>query len=279
MKLCGLIGDPVEHSLSPVMQNAAFQHLGLDATYALWPTVAPEVSERIASLRSSNVLGANVTVPHKQLAMPECDDVSDTARLIGAVNTIINESGRLRGDNTDAYGFMASVKAAGLRDGRQATALVLGAGGAARAVIVGLQQLEFRRILLVNRTAGKARELADELGGGDVLAVDWESLDDSLPESTLIVNATSLGWHDGEMPISPEQVLLVSRDALVFDLTYRETDLLREAKSRGLSTVDGLEMLVRQGARSFSMWTGKEAPVDVMRRAVQAEQARRAGSR
>lgn len=259
------------------MQNAAFAHYGLTTTYALWQTDAADIPERITSLRAENVAGANVTVPHKQLVMPHCDEISDTAARIGAVNTIINASGTLRGDNTDADGFVASVQSAGLRDGADATALVMGAGGAARAVIVGLQQLGFPRILLANRTGDKARALAAELGDGDVTPTAWESLDDDLPEATLVVNATSLGWHDGEMPLTLEQLAQVQGAALLFDLTYRETDLLRAAKSRGLSTVDGLEMLVRQGARSFSMWTGKDAPVDVMRQAVQAEQARRAG--
>lgn len=277
MKRSGLIGDPVEHSLSPVMQNAAFRHLELDVAYELWLTTAAGVATRVASLRAADMLGANVTVPHKQRVMPSCDEISVTARRIGAVNTIINESGTLRGDNTDAYGFATSLQATGLADGRDATALVLGAGGAARAVIVGLQQLGFPRILLANRSGDKARALADALGGGDVFPTAWDSIDDDLPEASLIVNATSLGWHDGETPLAPEQVECIPGHALLFDLTYRETDLLRAAKARGLKTVDGLEMLVRQGARSFTLWTGREAPIDVMRHAVQAEQARRAG--
>lgn len=277
-RLCGLIGDPVEHSLSPVMQNAAFKHYGLAVTYALWQTDAADIAERVASLRAANVVGANVTVPHKQRVMPHCDTISDTAARIGAVNTIINSSGSLRGDNTDADGFVSSVTAAGLHDGRGGTALVMGAGGAARAVIVGLQHLGFPRILLANRSGDKAIVLAAELGDGDVDPISWESLDDDLPEATLIVNATSLGWHDGEMPLTPEQLSRLPGNALLFDLTYRETDLLRAAVERGLTTVDGLEMLVRQGARSFSMWTGQDAPIDVMRQAVQTEQARRAAT-
>jgi shikimate dehydrogenase len=276
MKQCGLIGDPVEHSLSPVMQNAAFRESQVDATYHLWQTDAKDIPSRIESLRDPDVLGANITVPHKQIVLPHCDDLTATARRIGAVNTIVNRSGTLLGDNTDAYGFGATVRGAGVESGRHGTALILGAGGAARAVIVALQQLGFPRILLANRTVERAQRLADELGGGDVLPVDWDSLDEDLPGATMLVNATSLGWHDGEMPMTPSQVARMPRRALVVDLTYRETDLLRAAKVRGIASVDGFDMLVHQGARSFSLWTGLDAPVSVMRRAVQTEQQLRA---
>lgn len=276
MKQCGLIGDPVDHSLSPVMQNAAFREAGVDASYHLWRTDAADVPSRVASLRADEALGANVTVPHKQRVLPLCDEITATARRIGAVNTIVNQSGKLLGDNTDAYGFLATVRGAGVEGGRHGTALVLGAGGAARAVIVALQQLGYPRILLANRSGDKARVLADALGGGEVFPVDWDSLDEDLPGSTLVVNATSLGWHAGETPLNPGQVSLIAHTALVVDLTYRDTDLLRTARLRGLATVDGLDMLVHQGARSFSLWTGQDAPVEMMRLAAQAEQIRRA---
>lgn len=276
MKQCGLIGDPVEHSLSPVMQNAAFREMQVDASYHLWQTDAKDIPSRLESIRNADVLGANVTVPHKQIVLPHCDELTSTARRIGAVNTIVNRAGTLLGDNTDAYGFAATVRGAGVEGGRHGTAMLLGAGGAARAVIVALQQLGFPRILLANRTVAKAQGLADELGGGDVLPVDWDSLDEDLPAVTMLVNATSLGWHDGEMPLTSAQVGCVPHRALVVDLTYRETDLLSAAKRRGIATVDGLDMLVHQGARSFSLWTNLDAPVGEMRRAVQAEQSRRA---
>jgi len=276
MKQCGLIGDPVKHSLSPVMQNAAFREMGVNASYYLWQTDAEDIPSRMVSFRSADFLGANVTVPHKQIVLPHCDDLTATAGRIGAVNTIVNRDGKLLGDNTDAYGFAATVRGVGVESGRHGTALILGAGGAARAVIVALQQLGFPRILLANRTVEKARRLADDLGGGDVLPVDWDTLDEDLPTATILINATSLGWHDGETPLSPAQVARVPRRALVVDLTYRETDLLRAAKLRGIATVDGLGMLVHQGARSFSLWTNLDAPVGEMRRAVQAEQSRRA---
>ena len=276
MQQSGVIGDPVGHSLSPVMQKAAFAAAGIDADYALWETKAADIPSRIASLRAPDVLGANVTVPHKQIVVSECDEISVTARRIGAVNTIINQHGRLRGENTDTYGFAASLRAAGINDGQQRTALLLGAGGAARAVIVALQELRFDRILLTNRTGDKARVLADELGGGEVFHISWESLADELSGASVVVNATSLGWHDGEMPLTQSQVDQISGNALVADLTYRETDLLRAAHSRDIAAIDGLDMLIHQGARGFTLWTGVEAPVDVMRDAVIAEQQRRA---
>lgn len=276
-KRSGLIGNPVDHSLSPVMQAAAFRATGIDGAYELWPTDDADVPARVASLRAPEMLGGNVTVPHKQRAMPEVDELSDTARRIGAVNTIINDNGRLLGDNTDAYGFAMTVRGTGIDITPASRALVLGAGGAARAVIVALQDLGFGTIEIANRTPERAKALAAELDvGGEVSAVLWGDLETRLPETDLLANATALGWHAGELPLDIARIGLLPGRATVVDLTYRDTDLLTIARKQGLVAVDGLDMLIHQGARAFQLWTGVAPPVDAMRDAVRAEQARRA---
>ncbi len=276
-KRAGLIGNPVDHSLSPVMQAAAFRATGIDGAYELWPTEDVDVPARVATLREPGTLGGNVTVPHKQRVMPEVDELSDTARRIGAVNTIVNRDGRLVGDNTDAHGFAMTVRDTGMTLSPASRALVLGAGGAARAVIVALQDLGFGTIEIANRTPDRAVKMAAELGRADrVDAVPWGDLETRLPQVDLLVNATALGWHAGELPLDISLIGLLPARATVVDLTYRDTDLLRIARKQDLTAVDGLDMLIHQGARAFEMWTGVAPPVDAMRDAVTAEQARRA---
>jgi shikimate dehydrogenase len=271
MKRAGVIGDPVDHSLSPCMQSAAMQEAGIDAKYSLWPTSLEELPARIASLRSLDVLGANVTVPHKQAVIDLVDGVTETARRIGAVNTIIPTADGLLGDNTDAYGFRASItEKIGMPLLR--TVVVLGAGGASRAVIVALQEMGAERIVITNRTDSRAATLAQEFG---VEMAPWEEVSEmALPETDLLVNATSLGWHD-ELPISQKDLARLPKSAVVMDLTYRNTALLQAAGAHGHAVIDGLGMLVHQGARAFQLWTGVSAPVEAMRAAVLAEQAKR----
>lgn len=271
MKRAGVIGDPVEHSLSPHMHNPALGARGVDAVYELWPTTLSGLPDRIASLRLLGMLGANVTVPHKQAVMPLLDHLTDTAQTVGAVNTIIPSPDGLVGDNTDAYGFRSSIEEKfGPIPIR--SAVVLGSGGASRAVIVALREMEVESIVIANRTDAHAAALAQEFGAE---MIPWgEVATEAFPDAALLVNATSLGWHD-EIPIPVDDLRGLPPDAIVMDLTYRETPLLREAAVRGLRGLDGLGMLVHQGARAFELWTGIEAPVDVMRSAVLAEQTRR----
>lgn len=255
----GLIGNPVEHSRSPKMHNAAFANLDMDHVYELWHTEDDEVGARVASIRDAKIAGANVTVPHKQAVMSHLDEISETARRIGAVNTIIPVGDRLIGDNTDAYGFAASIaeKYPGFSPQR---AVVLGAGGASRAVIVALQQMGAHEVLIANRTRSRADELAAELGAA---AIDWDALADTLPSTNFIVNTTSLGWHD-EIVIPAERIASLPANALAMDLTYRDTPFLQAAAAHDLLTLDGLGMLIHQGARSFQLWFDIEPPVDVM---------------
>ena len=255
----GLIGNPIAHSRSPRMHNAAFAALGMDHAYELWETEPDDLAERVATIRQSEILGSNVTVPFKEKVVSLVDEVSETSRRIGAVNTIIPRDGKLIGDNTDAYGYAASIRESypGYTPER---ALVLGAGGASRAVIVALQEMGAGEVIIVNRTLARAEELAAELGAS---AAGWETLPDLLPTASLVTNATALGWYD-ERVLDERLVAMLPQGAIVTDLTYANTLLLQDAAAHGLHTLDGLGMLVYQGVRSFELWFGITPPVDVM---------------
>lgn len=257
----GIIGDPVAHSISPAMQQPALDALGVNAVYERWQTSASDLPNRIASLRQWGMLGANVTVPHKQAVISLLDEVSPLAMQVGAVNTIVNNDGRLFGDNTDVYGF-----ATALLEVRPDTATrrvtLLGAGGAARGVAVALAQIGVPSITIANRNQERAQALCDDLGLTNLQAAPLTNA--LLGDTDILINATSLGWHSGEMPIDAQSLALLPADALVVDLTYRDTDLLDAARDRGLAVLDGLGMLVHQGARAFERFTGQTAPLDVM---------------
>jgi shikimate dehydrogenase len=273
----GVIGDPVAHSISPAMQQPALDALGIPATFELWHTPAAELPARIASLRGGDVFGANVTVPHKRAVMEHIDEISPLARRAGAVNVVVNRDGHLSGDNTDVHGFAVSLEEV-CPNARVRPALVLGAGGAARAVVLALEALGLPWIALANRNVERAKALADDLAPTPlhVIATDERSLAVELRRAAILVNATSLGWHRGETPLRLELLELLPRNALVADLTYRDTDLLVAARERGLATLDGLAMLVYQGAKALQLWTGRDAPVAVMMEAAQRARAARA---
>lgn len=272
----GVIGDPVAHSLSPALHQPALDQLGVPAIYERWHTLAADVPGRVESLRDPGVLGASVTVPHKMAVMALVDEVSPAARRAGAVNTIVNRGGTLFGDNTDIYGF--SVMILDALEGRvPSVALVLGAGGAARAVVLALEAAGVAEIVVANRDAERAARLAQELELTQVRSahLDDDLLERELPRAGLLVNATSLGWHAGETPIEHHRLDLLAAGTAVADLTYRDTDLLLAARTRALKTVDGLAMLVHQGARAFELWTGYPAPVETM---LEAARSAREGS-
>lgn len=276
----GLIGDPVAHSISPAIQTAALAASGIDATYELWQTPLAELAARVASLRAPDVLGANVTVPHKLAVMEYLDEVSEAATRAGAVNTIVHRAGRLYGDNTDIAGFATSLRAAipPPQNAKTLPALVLGAGGAARAVILALAEMGVTEITVANRSEARMAALASDLAGIGFrrLGMDEASVREALPGVGVVINATSLGWHPGETPLSLELLAALPEGATVVDLTYRDTDLLAAARARDLRTLDGLPMLVHQGARAFTLWTGVEAPVaEMLTAAAIARDARR----
>jgi shikimate dehydrogenase len=273
IKLAGVIGDPVAHSRSPAIHNAAFAHLGLRARYELWPTAAAGLGARVASLRAEHILGANVTLPHKVAVLDLLDRLDPEVSTIGAANTIIREAdGTLTGANTDAPAFLDSLREDGGYEPAGQTALILGASGAARAAAVALVGAGVARLYVVNRSLEKAEALL-----GDVLAAASSDpllfalspgdadLADALASAGLVVNATSLGWHGDEMPLPAE---LLPPGALIFDLVYRPTRLLQAAAERGARPLDGSGMLVRQAALAFERWTGQSAPLDVMRAAM-----------
>jgi shikimate dehydrogenase len=271
--LAGVIGDPVSHSRSPALHNAAFARLGIAVRYDLWPTPAAELPARIASLREPHMLGANVTLPHKIAVLPLLDRLDADAEAIGAVNTIVREAdGTLTGANTDAPAFLSSLREDGGYDPAGRSALILGASGAARAAAIALVGAGIARLVVANRTLERAEELlGDVLAGAEgdpqlfALALDDTALPELLAETTLIVNATSLGWRADETPLAAE---LIPAGALVYDMVYRSTRLLHEAATRGARTLDGAGMFVRQAALAFERWTDRPAPLDVMRAAL-----------
>ncbi|MGH2532026.1 MAG: shikimate dehydrogenase [Thermomicrobiales bacterium] len=273
----GLIGDPVAHSISPAMQQPALDALGIPATYELWQTPADDLARRLAFLRDPGTLGANVTVPHKLAVMEHLDDVSALARRAGAVNTIIATDGALTGDNTDVYGFATALTEV-CPDAASRGAVILGAGGAARAVVLALEQVGVTRIGIVNRNPDRAARLAAELRptAVDIVSSRRDNRHAALAGAEVLINATSLGWHPGDVPIEPESLDLLPANALVVDLTYRDTDLLRAARERGLPTLDGLSMLVHQGAKALELWTGRPPPVELMMAAAMRARAARA---
>ena len=261
----GLIGWPVEHSVSPAIHNAAFEALGLPWRYALIPTAPDRLEQELANLRSGGFRGANVTVPHKQSVIPYLDEISEAARAIGAVNTIVAEDGRLKGYNTDADGFWRALREVGYEPAGK-SALVLGAGGAARAVVYALARGGCR-VAIWNRRAERASSLALDMRRANVtLSVVARLSDLELAAVDLLVNTTPVGmWPHADASPWPE-ALPMPEHWLVFDLVYNpvETRLLAQAKAAGARAIGGLAMLVHQGALAFELWTGQSPPTDVM---------------
>jgi shikimate dehydrogenase len=269
-RLVALLGHPVAHSLSPRMHNAAFRSCGLDLVYVAFDVARERLSTAIAGLRALGAAGANVTVPHKESVIPFLDDLDDVARKIGAVNTIVEHGGRLIGSNTDMYGFLMSLELTWGRSPQGAACLVLGAGGAARAVVCGLIQGGAGSVAVFNRTPERAEQLCQAAGAwGDTVCepVVGERLLEAARQADLVVNATSAGLQDSVKGME-RLVDIFCKRHMVIDLVYarQRTNFLVAAEKRGASTADGSEMLVQQAALSFELWTGVPAPVDVMRR-------------
>ncbi len=276
MRLVGLIGYPVGHSRSPAMQQAAFDALGIPARYVLWETPPETLAERITSLRAPDVLGANVTIPHKTAVVPLLDALASGAlQAGGAVNTIVRGAdGRLTGHNTDVTGVLRVLDAHGAGDARQ-SALVLGAGGAARAAWAAARERGMAlRVAARHPSAAREALSALELSSAETIPLDApDELVKALAASSILINATSVGMGDPlASPLSAELLAHLPQSALVFDMVYApaETALLRAARARGLRVATGLEMLLEQGAAAFELWTGLPAPIDVMREALAA---------
>lgn len=262
-----IIGDPIQHSLSPGMQNAAFASAGLSCTYIAFRVRANELKESIESLRSINVSGFNITVPHKVEVMKYLDELDASARKATAVNTVNNIEGIFRGYNTDIDGFIEPLRKRHV-DLQGMRVLVLGAGGAARAVVVALaQEGGIARVIIANRDVRRASELA-RIGSGLGLKCETmplEKAQDVSAECDMIVNATTIGLGSEPSPVDHEHI---KKGSIVYDIVYRPivTDLIENAKYAQAIVVYGYEMLIEQGAKAFEIWTGLPAPREAMKK-------------
>ena len=272
-KIAGVIGWPVAHSLSPRLHGYWLQTLGIDGAYVPLPVAPENISDALRALPKLGFAGANVTVPHKEAALAAVDEVSEIANRIGAVNTLICKSdGTLYGDNTDAFGFIENLRA-GAPSWRpdSGRALVLGAGGAARAVITALIDAGVTEISLSNRTLARADDVAQYIGG-NVAVVPWEARDTAAEGVTLLVNTTTLGMT-GKAPLEMD-IRALADDAVVTDIVYAplQTPLLASAHARGLTTVDGLGMLLHQARPGFEAWFGvrPEVTADLRRHVLES---------
>lgn len=269
-KLCGIIGDPIEHTMSPVMHNAAFRKMGLDYWYVPFRVRKEGLGKAIEGMKALNIKGLNVTIPHKVAVIPLLDELDPLAEKIGAVNTIVNDKGNLTGYNTDATGFLQALLESGIEP-KGKNVVILGAGGASRAISFILAEREVHLVIL-NRLLELdwAEELAGRISdifGGEVEALELvkENLAGVLEKADILVNATSVGMSPNvnETPVLSD---LLKSSLTVFDVVYNpiKTRLLREAEQIGARTISGLDMLVWQGASAFEKWTGVKAPVKLM---------------
>ena len=267
----GIIGYPIGHSISPLFQQAALDRLSVPHRYRAYEVHPDSVGGFIASLRSEDVLGINVTVPHKEVVLPFLDDIDDWAAEAGAVNTIVNRDGKLTGYNTDGYGFLRALTDEGGLNPAGKRVLVLGAGGSARGVVQALIRAEVGRLDIANRTLARAELLAELAEQRSVPAgaasLDPGQLSEAAASADLIVNCTSLGMRHGpDETASPLAMQHIPARSLVYDLVYNPmlTPLLQAAQSAGAKTLGGISMLVYQGAASFELWLQSPAPVSAM---------------
>jgi shikimate dehydrogenase len=281
VKKVGLIGYPVSHSLSPLMQQAAFDELHIEANYVLWETPQDQLADKIASLRSSAMLGANITIPYKEDVVQLVDECDPFAARIGAINTIVNRDGRLFGYNTDAPGFIAALiefdtfpfGCAGKK------AVIFGTGGAARAAAVGLLEKGVGEVVLLGRTEAHLQNTLHHLS---IVSVKFHkttyikgalfgdpTVTESLSNADLVVNATPVGLKADDLTLSID-VNALPITTLVMDMIFNPplTPLLRAARAHGCQVLNGLSMLLFQGALAFELWTGRPAPIQVMQKAL-----------
>jgi shikimate dehydrogenase len=271
-QICALIGDPVEHTMSPVMHNAAFNKLGLDYLYIPFRVKPEQLPQAVAGLWALNVRGFNVTIPHKVSVIPWLDSLDPLAEKIGAVNTVVNDGGALKGYNTDAEGFLRALRGCGVAP-RDKNVVILGAGGASRAISFVLAE-EGARLTILNRrleldwAENIARLIKKELDiDVNVGELTLRTLALTLEKTDILVNATSVGMSPASKK-SPVPAGLLKHRLVVFDVVYNpiETRLIKEAKAAGAKVIGGVAMLAWQGALAFEKWTGRPAPIDVMRR-------------
>lgn len=286
-QLLGVIGDPVEHSLSPVMHNAAIAQLDANFVYLPLPVPPGKLSSAIAGFEAIGLKGFNITIPHKQAIIPLLVNVSDIARAVGAVNTVWWSDGSSElfsdhhgwcGTNTDVAGFIAPLQ--GLNQNWTETiVVVLGNGGAARAVVAGCTELGCGEIWVVGRRAEKLtvfyKSWQDSTLQPPLSTYDWSQLSDLLPQADLVVNTTPVGMYPrvNACPLSPAMIDRVKPGAIAYDLIYtpNPTQFLQQMAAQGAIAIDGLEMLVQQGAAALSLWLGQPAPIDTMRQSLKRQ--------
>ena len=270
-RVCGVIGDPIEHSLSPTIHNAAFDHLKLDFVFLAFRVKAADLENAVRGMRGLDIHGLNVTMPHKSTVISFLDEVDPTVQFLGSANTILNKDGKLSGFNTDGVGALKALRENGVALSEKKM-LLLGAGGAAKAIAFSLAK-EVEELAILNRTAEKAKELAETLGrmfnkkvvGGNLSS---DAIAKNLRDSDVLINATSVGMkpHLSQSLVAPQWL---KSDLAVMDIVYNpvETKLAKDAKAAGAKVISGVEMLIYQGAASFEIWTGCSAPIEVMKRA------------
>ncbi len=271
-RVCGVIGDPIEHTMSPVMHNAAFSELGIDYVYLPFRVTKDDLGQAIAGARALNLAGLNVTIPHKVAVISFLDELDPIAERIGAVNTIVNDNGALRGYNTDATGFLQALLDKGIKpEGKKV--VVLGAGGASRGISFILAENGANLVILNRQVEIEwAENLAREISRAfkketAALELNDANLAEALEGTDILVNTTSVGMSP-DINETPVPMRLLKSTPVVFDIVYNpiQTRLLREAQAAGASTISGLDMLAWQGALAFEKWTGLKAPLELMKK-------------
>ena len=263
-----VIGDPIDHSLSPNIHNAAFRHLGSEDTYIAYKIPAGELSAGIGALKEIKIAGFNVTIPHKIEMMKFLDEMDTTSKVIGAVNTVVNDDGKLKGYNTDMIGFLDPIKKRNLTI-KGSQVMLLGAGGAARAIMTAMVKEKASKITIVNRTMENANKLAEfaKKIGGNIETVSLQEANKLISDHKFIINSTSIGMDNEQSHISTENM---NENSIVYDIVYQpmNTDLIKKSKEKGATIIYGYEMLLSQAACSFEIWHKTEAPYDVMKKAL-----------
>lgn len=270
-KIVGIFGHPVEHTASPYIHNAAFEALKLNWAYLPFE-VAPQLLESaVKAIIPLNIQGVNVTIPHKKAVVPFLDELSPEADFIGAVNTIVKKDDKLIGHNTDGEGFIKALEEEKISLSEK-NILILGAGGASYGICRELLSKGVGKLTIANRTLKKAEDLQKLLVKVDILPLERISLESILKDTNIIINTTSVGMKENDPLLINGDCLTSSLEAVV-DIIYSppETKLLKMAKDKGIKTVNGLSMLLYQGALSFELWTGKKAPIEVMREALREQ--------
>ncbi|GBF80029.1 shikimate dehydrogenase [Aphanothece sacrum] len=275
-KLLGIIGDPVEHSLSPVMQNAAINQLGVDYIYIPFPVKNQDLDTALAGFATIGVKGFNVTIPHKQAILPLLSEITPTAKMVGAVNTVWHTETGWKGTNTDVEGFVTPLKSLE-RNWQQITPIILGNGGASRAVIIGLSdELGCPNIRVVGRNQEKLEQFKQSWLNTNLKASinvhSWDELSGLVSQTELLVNTTPMGMYPNTnySAIDSSLIKQLSENTIVYDLIYtpNPTQFLKEAQQQGNLIIDGLDMLVYQGAAALKIWLEQPVPIDIMKQSL-----------